>query len=228
MNPLLTLLQINDSVFPIGSFTHSYGLETYIHKGIVHNSATTKTYAKRMLRYNMYYNDAAFFTKAWQLCDGKFSKVKMLSLDRLISSFKSPYEIRQASKKLAIRFLKVVDGIGAVRRCKSYFEAIQTGEAGGHYPIAFAMYAHSQGISYEDALSAFYYNTLNGIVTNCAKLVPISQMDGQQILFDLQGLIQELVNSQADMDEDMLGNCCVAQDMRCMQHEKLYTRIYIS
>ena len=90
------------------------------------------------------------------------------------------------------------------------------------------MYAQSQGISYEDALSAFYYNTLNGIVTNCAKLVPISQMDGQQILFDLQGLIQELVSSQADMDEDMLGNCCVAQDLRCMQHEKLYTRIYIS
>jgi urease accessory protein len=228
MNPLLTLLQINDSVFPIGSFTHSYGLETYIHKGLVHNSATTKSYAQSMLRYNMYYNDAAFFAKAWQLCEGKFSKVKLLELDRLVSSYKSPYEIRQASKKLAIRFLKVVDGFGAARRCKSYLEAIQSGEASGHYPIAFAMYAQSQGISYEDALSAFYYNTLNGIVTNCAKLVPISQMDGQQILFDLQGLIQELVSSQADMDEDMLGNCCVAQDLRCMQHEKLYTRIYIS
>lgn len=228
MNPLLTLLQINDSVFPIGSFTHSYGLETYIYKGLVHNSATTRTYAERMLRHNMFYNDAAFFSKAWHLCESKFSKAKLLELDRLVGSYKSPYEIRQASKKLAIRFLKVVDGFGAVRRCKTYLQAIQSGEAGGHYPIAFAMYAQSQNISFEDALSAFYYNTLNGIVTNCAKLVPISQMDGQQILFDMQGLIQELVGKQATMDEDMLGNCCVAQDMRCMQHEKLYTRIYIS
>lgn len=228
MNPLLTLLQINDSVFPIGSFTHSYGLETYIHKGIVHDSATAKTYAANMLRHNVFYNDAAFFAKAWQLCEGKFSKAKLLALDRLVSSYKSPYEIRQASKKLGIRFLKVVDKFGAPRRCKIYLEAIQRGEAGGHYPIAFAMYAQAQEITYSDALSAFYYNTLNGIVTNCAKLVPISQMDGQQILFSLQGLINELVEQQNNMDEDRLGNCCVAQDVRCMQHEKLYTRIYIS
>lgn len=90
------------------------------------------------------------------------------------------------------------------------------------------MYAHAQKIDYKDALSAFYYNSLNGIVTNCAKLVPISQMDAQQILFKLQPLINELVEKQADLEENLVGNCCVAQDIRCMQHEKLYTRIYIS
>ncbi len=98
----------------------------------------------------------------------------------------------------------------------------------GHYAIAFAMYAHAQQINYKDALSAFYYNSLNGIVTNCAKLVPISQMDAQQILFQMQPLISELVEKQPGMPEELLGNCCVAQDIRCMQHEKLYTRIYIS
>lgn len=228
MNPLLTLLQINDSVFPIGSFTHSYGLETYIHKGIVNDSNSTEAYAEKMLRYNFFYNDAAFFHETWKICEKKALKQKLIELDHLITSLKSPYEIRDASKKLAIRFLKVVESFQSVRRCKAYLKAIQEGEAHGHYAMAFAMYAHAQNISLDDALSAFYYNSLNGIVTNCAKLVPISQMDGQKILFKLQQLIRELVDRQADMDPDMIGNCCIVQDIRCMQHEKLYTRIYIS
>lgn len=181
-----------------------------------------------MLRYSVFYNDAAFFHQAWELCEGRFTKASLLKLDALVTSLKSPAEIRSASRKLAIRFLKVVDSFKTVRRCKTYLDAIQSGEAGGHYAIALAMYAQSQSITYTDALSAFYYNTLNGMVTNCAKLVPISQMDGQKMLFSLQALIQELVGRQKDMDPDMLGNCCVAQDVRCMQHEKLYTRIYIS
>ncbi|TDS13295.1 urease accessory protein UreF [Sphingobacterium paludis] len=228
MNPLLTLLQINDSVFPIGSFTHSYGLETYIHKRIVHDVESTRNYAETMLKHSVYYNDAAFFSKAWEICSGKFSMRKLIALDTLVSSLKSPYEIREASRKLAIRLLKIVESFKSLRRCKAYLEAIQGGTAGGHYAIAFAMYAQQQQISYEDALSAFYYNTLNGIVTNCAKLVPISQTEGQKILFSLQDLIKDLVATQKDMDDAMLGNCCIAQDLRCMQHEKLYTRIYIS
>jgi len=44
----------------------------------------------------------------------------------------------------------------------------------------------------------------------------------------LQPLINKLVVAQPTLEEDLIGNCCIAQDIRCMQHEKLYTRIYIS
>lgn len=229
MNSLLTLLQINDSVFPIGSFTHSYGLETYIHKKIVNDSQTAEEYARTMLQYNFCYNDAMFFTSMWNLCEGKgFSTKKLLELDNYVTSLKSAFEIREASRKLAIRFLKVVETFLSVKRCQTYLEAIQKGEAHGHYAMALAMFAQSQKINYNDALTAFYYNSLNGIVTNCAKLVPISQMDGQKILFRLQPLIAQLVEKQKSIPEDMMGNCAILQDIRCMQHEKLYTRIYIS
>ena len=40
MKPLqyFYLLQVNDALFPIGGYSHSYGLETYIQKGIVKNT----------------------------------------------------------------------------------------------------------------------------------------------------------------------------------------------
>ena len=69
MNSLLTLMQINDSVFPIGGFTHSYGLETYSNKEIVHDSKTAKEYAQTLWEHRCDYNDDAFFQKAWQVSE---------------------------------------------------------------------------------------------------------------------------------------------------------------
>lgn len=36
------VLQMNDSLFPIGAYSHSYGLETYIQKGIVKDAEPPK------------------------------------------------------------------------------------------------------------------------------------------------------------------------------------------
>ncbi|HMR85790.1 MAG TPA: urease accessory protein UreF [Niabella sp.] len=228
MQKLLTLLQINDSMFPIGSFTHSYGLESYINSQIIHDNTTVAAYARTMLEHNIFYNDAAFLYKALTIPSGKKSWAKLTELDELVTALKAPYEIRDASKKLAVRFLKLATVLKAYPACSKYLEHIQNEQLHGHYAIAFGLYAKAAGIKPEEALAAFYYNTLNGIVTNCAKIVPISQTAGQKILFDLQPLIAKLVNNQKDIDEQLLGLCCIGQEIKCMQHEKLYTRIYIS
>lgn len=228
MQPLLTLLQINDSMFPIGSFTQSYGLESYVSQGIVKDTASAAVYARNMLTHNIYYNDAAFLQLTWKLLEANKPARELQKLDELITALKGPAEIRNASKKLAIRFLKLTQGLHPVKRCSNYLKNIQEGKLHGHYTIAFAMFAHAHGITLKEALQALYYNMLNGIVTNCAKLVPISQGDAQKILFDLQPTIQQLVEEQENLEEEMIGLCCVGQDIRCMQHEKQYTRLYIS
>jgi urease accessory protein len=228
MQKLLTLLQINDSMFPIGSFTHSYGLESYVNSNLVKDNESAAVYARNMLEHNIHYNDAAFLNKAWHLVNGKRYWNKLTGLDELATALKAPAEIRDASQKLAIRFLKLTMGLKPYEGCNRYLQEIQDGKLHGHYAIAFGMYARLSGIAREDALGAFYYNNLNGIVTNCAKTVPISQTVGQKILFDLLPVIEQLVKQQDELDEELIGLCCIGQEIKCMQHEKLYTRIYIS
>ncbi|MDO5614974.1 MAG: urease accessory protein UreF [Cruoricaptor ignavus] len=228
MQKLLTLLQINDSMFPIGGFTQSYGLESYISSDLVKDTATAKKYAENMLRYNLFYNDAAFVNLTYDFASKKKYWKKFVELDDWVTALKAPMEIRQASHKLAIRFLKIAQELHPYPFCQKYLDAIQSGELTGHYPIAFALYAQLAGIDKKDALVAFYYNTLNGIVTNCAKIIPISQTHSQKILHDLKGTIEELVEAQETLDENLIGLCCIGQEIKCMQHEKLYTRIYIS
>ena len=57
LNHHFLLLQINDSLFPIGGYSHSYGLETYIQKGIVQDLETAEEYIRKRLSYNFLYTD---------------------------------------------------------------------------------------------------------------------------------------------------------------------------
>ena len=66
------------------------------------------------------------------------------------------------------------------------------------------------------------------MVTNAVKLVPLGQLDGQDILFYLHDDLMTLCDETLEVDRDLIGLCNVGFDIRCMQHERLYTRVYIS
>ena len=51
------LLQVNDALFPIGGYSHSYGLETYIQKGLVHDEDSAEEFIHKRLEYNFLYNE---------------------------------------------------------------------------------------------------------------------------------------------------------------------------
>jgi urease accessory protein len=97
-----------------------------------------------------------------------------------------------------------------------------------HYSVAFGLYAQALAVSKIEALTGFYYNTAAGMVTNCVKLIPLGQKDGQEILFSLHPLINDLAERSLLPDKELIGLCCAAFDIRCMQHERLYSRLYMS
>ena len=51
---------------------------------------------------------------------------------------------------------------------------------------------------------------------------------GQEILFSLHPLIGQLAEDTLTPDLSLLGLCCAGFDTRCMQHETLYSRLYMS
>lgn len=222
------LLQISDPLLPIGGFTQSYGLETYVQKGIVHDAGSAQKYLNSFLQNNFLYNDLLAVKLAWEYTEaGDLDRVA--SLDRLTGAVKTPREIRTAGIKLGSRFAIIV---AAVLKDNPFFNSyrlrIKWDKCDGHYSVLYGLSAKLLAIDRTSALSAFTYAAAAQIVNNCAKLVPISQQDGQRILFDAQGLFQELISTAETLTEDDLGISCTGFDLRSMQHERLYTRLYIS
>lgn len=225
---LFHLLQITDSSFPIGAFSHSSGLETYTQQGLVHDEQSSRLFLENTLNFNTQYNDAAFLVWAYHYGMKKDTDALFL-LDQEVSSLKTPIEIRTASKKLSIRFLKVIDFFYLENPVLSaYASAVLEKKIEGHYAIVFGLYCQGLGISLADTLTAFYYSSSASIVTNCVKLIPLSQMTGQKILFAIQPLIASLVLKTPGISRDEIGRSTPEFDIRAMQHQNLYSRLYMS
>ena len=224
---LLSLLHLSDPTLPIGGYTHSNGLETYVQQGLVHNAATAEAYIQSILANNLRYNDAAFASLAYDAA-AKNDLAALLQLDEECTALKIPREIRQASQKLGIRLLKIFNRHLPAAFVEEYEQAMRAGNASGHYCLVYGVYAYLLATPKLDALKAFYYNAAVGMVTNSVKLVPLGQLDGQDILFRLQPLLGELATLTVEPDPAWLGCCNPGFDIRCMQHERLYSRLYMS
>jgi urease accessory protein len=221
------LLHLSDPTLPIGAYTHSGGLETYVQKGLIKDAADAAAFIRNMLEHNLPYNDALFAVLAYHATVSEDVSL-LVRLDQECTALKAPQELHMASQKLGVRLLKLLSPLQVHATADRYREQIKAGEAAGHYCLAFGLYAALSGIPLTEALTAFYYNAATGMVTNSVKLVPLGQQQGQQILFELLPQIPVLVTRTLNMPRDMAGRCSFGFDIGSMQHERLYSRLYMS
>lgn len=224
---LASLLHLSDPTLPIGAYTHSNGLETYIQNKIVHDKKTAQEFVENMVQYNLKYNDGVFVKLAYEAMQNNDLN-EILKLDEECTALKAPKEIRQASKKLGLRLIKIFKRRVDSDLVKEFELKIKQNEAYANYAIVYGIYASLLNIPLFEALFSFYYTSVSGIVTNAVKLVPLGQLDGQDILFDLYQLIEKTAEETIELNRDYVGLCNTSFDIRCMQHERLYSRLYMS
>lgn len=219
-NEFIKLVQSLDPLFPIGGFTLSNGMETYVQNNAVYDEKTLVKHLKSYL-YILSFNELAFAALAYKGHDIK-------RLDMLCSAYRAPMELRNGSVKQCMRFLKLHSELGSYPKINEYLKLIWTGKCEGHYSIAMGLFIKDLGINLEESLELYCYNIISSMTNHAAKLVPLRQLDAQRALMTAAEGISRAVGTAVNVSEDELGASGTGFDLSSMRHERLYSRIYIS
>lgn len=164
---------------------------------------------------------------------------KLQALDEIYGASRGPFELREGSRKLATRFEKTTDafckipllangthGENSTGRASEMHGAKTAAYQAVYFPVAYGAHCAERGIPLEECLAAFTYSQVSARVTTCVKLVPISQSEGQRILYSLMKNFSDIVAKCFTLSENDLCRSSPGLDLRAMQHEYLYSRLY--
>lgn len=226
-NRFLSLLQLCDSNFPSGAFSHSFGLETYIQDETVHHKESFFQWLKVYLEEQLSFTDGLACRLAYEALEQEqFAHV--WHLDLLLNVQNIPEESREANRRIGERMIRMGNELFSFPLLEEYLGRIKMKESFGHPALAFAMISFSLGIEKKQAVISFLYSTIATLVQNGVRGIPLGQTDGQRLLLELQPCLHEAEEKIECLDQADFGAVSPGLEIAQMRHERLHVRLFMS
>lgn len=226
-NNILSLLQLCDSNFPTGAFSHSFGLESYIQEDKVHNQETFSQWLKVYLHEQLVYSDGLASRFVYEsLMEGNTEQV--WHLDRLLTVQNLPRETRVGTQMMGERMLKLTESLYDLSILSQYKDEVKNKNAFGHPAIVFTMVAHGLHIPKQDTLLYYLYSTITNQVQNAVRAIPLGQTAGQTIIHQFIAELNLAVDEIMELTMDDFGIVSPGIELSQMKHERVNIRIFMS
>jgi len=223
---LARLLQFGDSMFPIGGFSFSCGLESAVQTGIVHDRATLQAFARTALEQAARGDGIALVAahRAAVTADAE----ALIAIDRQVFARKPSDETRTMSRRMGRKFSEIgVEVVGAPL-IRSWLARIAEGATPGCYPVALAVNFAAQGLSAREAFLVHHYGVATAILGAALRLMRLSHVDTQAILYDLNaGVDAAYETASAARLSDMAGFAPLS-DILAAVHTKAHVRLFMN
>jgi urease accessory protein len=224
---LLSLLQLGDSNFPSGAFSHSFGLETYIQDESVHNKVTLFEWIRIYLDKQLAYTDGLACRLTLEALMNQ-DVAEIWNLDRKLFVQNMPEETRQANRRIGERLVVIGIDLYSIPLLEEYLKKIRANEAFGHPAIAFMLICHFLKIDRNQAILTFLYSTIATLVQNGVRGIPLGQTAGQRILLEIHPVLLKTVKRIEAFEVDDFGAVAPGIEIAQMRHEKLHVRLFMS
>lgn len=226
-NEILTMLQLCDSQFPVGSFNHSYGMENYLRTGKIDSADTLRIWVKAFLKDSFAQNDALAIRFVHEYLENKEIE-KIWELDTWITVQSVAMETRNAGKLVARRMCDLLLDLYESDLLSEYKRKIVKKEVYGHPAIAFAILTFEKGIPVKRATMYHMYATVSTIVQNAVRTIPLGQKDGQLVLKEFSENFEEFYAYIETLTEDDFGANIPGLEMAQIKHETQVFRLFMS
>jgi urease accessory protein UreF len=203
-------------------------MENYLSDGRIKKADDFDVWIRNFFRSQFTYGEGLLVLLSLDaLNQNKFNLLK--EYDRELTLSTPAKETRNGTKLIGKQMLRLIEGIhGNIPELEEYKKWILEGEAYGNPAVAFSVFAHSLGISKEDAFLYYGYSIASTLVQNAVRAIPLGQREGQVILRNINEMLSDLYETAKELSVDDLGANAPGIEMAQIRHERQEARLFMS
>ncbi|MGH8475106.1 MAG: urease accessory protein UreF [Methylococcales bacterium] len=217
---LVRLLHLVSPALPVGAFSYSQGLERAVEDRVVHDEKSAKDWIGGVFDQALSRLDApvlARFVDAWSERDIDRTEY----WNHYLLACRETRELRDEDSQLGRALARLLDGLGFPETHRNIAQKVS-------FAMLFGFAAAEWQIPKAQAVSGYLWAWLENQVLAAIKLLPLGQLAGQRMLFELAQRIPASVERALAMRDDQIGGALPFLAIASSRHETQYTRLFRS
>jgi urease accessory protein len=223
---MLSLLHLCDSLFPIGGFGYSDGLESATTAGSVADANGLRAWMDVCLNETFGRLEGPAVWQAWAaVLDQRWDAVERL--DAELHALRPAAAARLSSRAMGLRLLTTWQALHPDARLARVAAIGRRERSGVSLPVAFAAACACSGTDRRASLEAFAYTRLAATISAAMRLMPIGQTEAHGVLAGSLDRVPSVVDRIVDRG-GRLESFTPALDIALMSQQYLRSRLFRS
>jgi urease accessory protein len=212
-----------DSLFPVGAFAYSDGLESAAVSGSVGDGASLSDWLDHYISNVFVPCDGLALLKSARAQErGDWAAIR--SLDEELTALRPAASVRSSSRVIGKRLLTAYVSIQSDPEFSISIRTLPQCNA----PVAYGLVLSHCGIECSDALVAFGYARLAGMMSAGLRLLSMGQQQGQALLTRAIERLPLATAQILECEAEPLRSFTPMLDIQQMNHQYIYSRLFRS
>ncbi len=226
INRAMRMMQFSDSMFPVGSFSFSNGLESAVAQGIVTDGPSLREFVLSAAHQGATCDGIAVLAAHRGATAGDFSAI--LAADHAVIERKLNEEARTMSTRMGKKLAELGGRLAGETLFNKWLAAIASGETPGTYPVGLGIAFAEKGSPEEDAFTVNQYGVAMTLLGAALRIVRVDHLTTQEILFEVNQSAGREYAAVRDYGLDDMSNFAPMIDILAAVHVKAHVRMFMN
>jgi urease accessory protein len=233
-DPFLAVLHLCDSLFPVGAFAYSDGLEAaavvwtaeQLRPPVGNSVAHLRGWMDVALDETIGRLEGPAVWRAWRAFHEERWDV-IVALDEELTALRPSLAARRSSRAIGLRLLTTWSILHPDPRLADVMARARDGRLGPTFAVAFAGACACAGVGRRQSVEAFAYTRLAATISAAMRLLPIGQTEAHGLLARALDRVPAVVEVVAQRDAAP-ESFAPALDIASMSQQYLHSRLFRS